>query len=526
MAGTFGGFSSSTYTLTSNPTTITSAGTIDVNSTIVHVAGILGTSGVAWTLTNLGTAESIGSLGTAIDLQSGGLIINGTAASAALIEGSQTGILISGSAGTVSNFGMILGTAANGFGVELLHGGSVNNTGGLIQGYTGVYITGVSGTVTNSGTISGMGSIANRGLPPASVELNAGGAVFNTGSILSPNTVYTVEFGDGGFLSNSQSGYIGSGGIQFLVAGGTLVNAGQIVDADGNGVFIDGTAGTLTNSGTISGQNGGIGVVLAAGGSVTNMGTGLIQGGLGVQIGAVTGAGTVTNSATIIGTGASVGGVGLLDGGSVTNMGTGLIEGASYGVDISGSAGAVTNIGTIIGTSGDGVDLGLGGTVVDSGTISGGFAVRFGDGGNFLEVQQGYKLLGGAYGGTSGHGGIVGVSNTLELSGTVTVNNYNTLGLRNFGNVLFGDNGNETLKATTTTGALGTVTISGFTQTSDIVDLIDLTNGTLTNNGTVSGSDQLTVVGSNGTVTLQLDGQRPHAFHPSPPAAQLSAPKF
>jgi hypothetical protein len=50
------------------------------------------------------------------------------------------------------------------------------------------------------------------------------------------------------------------------------------------------------------------------------------------------------------------------------------------------------------------------------------------------------------------------------------------------------------------------VTISGFTLTSDIVDLTQIgTTATLANNGTVSGSDQLTIVGSGGTVTLQLD---------------------
>ena len=81
------------------------------------------------------------------------------------------------------------------------------------------------------------------------------------------------------------------------------------------------------------------------------------------------------------------------------------------------------------------------------------------------------------------------------------------MGLTNFQDVLFGAGGNdETLKANTTTGTLGTVTISGFTLTSEIVDLTQIgTNATLANGGTVNGSHQLTAAGSGGTVILQLD---------------------
>jgi hypothetical protein len=122
MAGTFSTYSSSTYTLTTNPTTVTSAGTIDVNSTTAGVAGILGTAGVAWTLTNLGTVESIGSQGLGIDLLSGGLVTNGsTSVATATIKGGSYGIEVNGAAGTVVNYGTITSTAtgANGNGVYL-----------------------------------------------------------------------------------------------------------------------------------------------------------------------------------------------------------------------------------------------------------------------------------------------------------------------------------------------------------------------------------------------------------------------
>src|SRR5271155_1119988 len=128
MAGTFSSFSSSTYALSTNPTTVTSSGTIDVDSTLASVAGIYGTSGIAWTLISLGTVESVGNQGTAIYLKSGGLVTNGTPGGAALIEGSQTGISINGSPGTVSNFGTISSTeTSGGHALFLLAGGTVTN---------------------------------------------------------------------------------------------------------------------------------------------------------------------------------------------------------------------------------------------------------------------------------------------------------------------------------------------------------------------------------------------------------------
>ncbi len=49
------------------------------------------------------------------------------------------------------------------------------------------------------------------------------------------------------------------------------------------------------------------------------------------------------------------------------------------------------------------------------------------------------------------------------------------------------------------------MTISGFTLSSDIVDLTGLAGGTIVGGGTVNGSDQLVVSNSTQTVTLQLD---------------------
>ncbi len=93
MAGTFSGYYNLTYTLTVNPTTVTSSGTIDVNSTSASAAGILGPTGTAWTLINQGTVESLGSLGIGVDLLSGGLVTNGTSGSTGgYISGTGEGV--------------------------------------------------------------------------------------------------------------------------------------------------------------------------------------------------------------------------------------------------------------------------------------------------------------------------------------------------------------------------------------------------------------------------------------------------
>jgi Hint domain len=83
---------------------------------------------------------------------------------------------------------------------------------------------------------------------------------------------------------------------------------------------------------------------------------------------------------------------------------------------------------------------------------------------------------------------------------------YNALGLTSFENVLFGTGGNATLLVSNadTAGVTLGVTISGFDQTSEVIDLTGTGNdGTISNFDT--GTDQITVTGSSGNVTLQFD---------------------
>lgn len=69
MAKTFTGTFTTTQVL-SNPATVTSFGTITVDST--SFAGLDDASGVAWNVTNDETVESIGSRGIGIALLTGG----------------------------------------------------------------------------------------------------------------------------------------------------------------------------------------------------------------------------------------------------------------------------------------------------------------------------------------------------------------------------------------------------------------------------------------------------------------------
>ena len=442
-----------------------------------------------------------------------------TVGSVAAIYGPNT------QAWTVANYGTVRNSS--GFGVELLHGGSVTNSGtGLIQGSEGVSITGGVGTITNSGTINGTSG--------AGIDLGAGGYVGNSGTIRGADAV-TITGGVGtvtnsGTIISSVSGEDFSRPV-YLAAGGSVYNTGTIR----GGIYaveITGSAGTITNSGTIIGDfaPGGAGIVLRAGGSIDNQ-AGLIQGSViiygtgavinggeifstirrGVQLndggsisnsGTISGAnaivisggiGAVTNYGTILG--GPGGGVDLNAGGTISNMG--LIQGGDD-ISVDGGAGTLTNSGTILDT----VELNAGGTVVNSGMIAGatlGVAITFGSTGNLLVLEHGYSLSGSAYGGT-------GPTNTIELSGAlgaVTVN-YNGHPLTNFEDVLFGGAGSETLLITNNTTLPGT--ISGFTLTSDIVDLTQVgSNATLANGGTLSFSHQLTASGSGGTVVLQLD---------------------
>lgn len=94
-------------------------------------------------------------------LSAGGKVTNGTSLDVGAVISGQTGVQISGAAGTVTNFGTIegQGVGSGAYGVYLRAGGSVTNGGGgdhaaLIEGADGAAVKGgASATVKNFGTI-------------------------------------------------------------------------------------------------------------------------------------------------------------------------------------------------------------------------------------------------------------------------------------------------------------------------------------------------------------------------------------
>jgi hypothetical protein len=437
--------------------------------------------GATGSVTNFGTIHNQVTSRAAVDLGAGGSVTNGSGSSNAFAYIKD--VRIAGTAGTVVNYGTIAGTAT---GIELANGGMIiNGFGAVINSLTnlgGIYVFTAAGTVSNSGSIGGLFT---------GVSLQMGGIITNEATGLITATAQGTAvgiFGADGTVTNLGSiGSINSSGGVFLDAGGTITNgstlsANAVITAStySIGVYLGNAGGTLNNYGNIAS---GRAVVLLNGGSVVNQLTGsIVSGNFGT-------AGVAVSAGTAI----------------ITNFGT--IAGRN-GVAIAGSAGAVINSGTAAtiagtGTAGVGIILQAGGTVVNSGTISGagGIAISFGGSGdNRLVLERGYQLGGSVQGSAT-----AGATNTLELSdaaGAVTVD-YNGLGLTNFSEVLFGPGGNETLVVGNASGTLG-VTIAGFDQTSEVIDLTGIgSNGTITSSDTVT--DRLTVTGSLGSLTLQFD---------------------
>ena len=384
MSITFNGTFTTTRILSDpsidNPVAVSSTGLIDVNSPTAYTPGILGPSGFAWTVTNVGTVESTGSQGLGIDLLSGGVVTNGLAG---LIAGSDAGIDMSGGSGTVSNLGTVsagnfgvyirdgIGTVSNlgtmsasgnavagGIGVALKGGGSMTNgpTGLIATLSDGVFIAGGIGTVSNLGTLSASSGTGH------GVLLYAGGRVTNgsTGSIASGGDGVYIKGGIGAVSNLGMlSAGVGDAGIA-LKSGGSATNGlTGVIEAgnNGNGVYITGGIGTVSNLGMVSAPGVGVaaGIRLEGGGSVTNGSSGLIVSGqYGVYI--TGGIGTVSNLGAV----GAVVGIHLESSGSVTNGSTGYIGSGAAAVYIGGgSNSSVSNLGTLSASfgTGDGVSL-------------------------------------------------------------------------------------------------------------------------------------------------------------------------
>jgi hypothetical protein len=439
----------------------------------------LDNSGTISGTTDFGAALNVGTVNNRssglIQGAAGGIYINsGGVVNAGTVVGSSTagtGVRILSAAGAVSNSGSIIGGTADD-GVHLLAGGSVTNSGtGRIQGHSGIVIGGAAGTVDNSATVVS----TSTGTKGSGVYLGQGGNLTN-------------ELG--GLITASRHAISVAGAAATIVNLGTLQTTGTFASA----VF-SGVGATLTNSGVITSTAGGI--------DFTNV------------------AATVNNSGSIISTlplGGTVHGAGVYlgSGGLIINQAAGVINALRGGVSLAffgttSAAATVSNLGVIIG-GGYGISVGAAdsgsNTIVNSGTIVGssGTAISFGGtGANLLVLEHGYKITGSVV-------GAVGASDTVELAGSVgnaVTASFNGLALTNFSDVLFGSGGFDTLKVSNTAGTVPIV-LSGFTLTSDAIDLTGIGSGAITQNDTAN--HRVTVSGVGGTVTLQFDASDSTVF--------------
>ncbi|MCJ8157932.1 autotransporter domain-containing protein [Sphingomonas sp. LaA6.9] len=437
----------------------------------------------------------VGDSNDGVRLIGGGTVINSGTIEGRLNSGRADGVSTSAFAGqdvsgpdpvgTVINQmgGTILGARG---GVIHLAGGTVENAGTITGGVVGVQIqnnsaTPVDAQVTNTGTISGADGVV--------VLLNiSSSTVANSGTITGSAGNGVYQGGSGTMTLNNAAGGTISGITSAVLADLGAIDLDNVGTIRGTGTY-DGLAGlpdggvtlvtglsTIVNSGEISGAGHGISTAYfynaattqlegrALGTSITNNATGTIRGDSndGVRL---IGGGTVTNSGTIIGTGAAgADGISMfayqgpaatgantvaqdLTGrtsiGTVNNLVGGTITGQRFGI-ISSTGGTVDNAGAISGQTG-GVYIqstvaGMIGTLENSGTVTGGNGVVFGGILQSANLTNSGTITGaasyGVHGGTSGaltlnneaDGEITGArTGVFGQSGAVTLDNAGTI---------------------------------------------------------------------------------------------------
>jgi hypothetical protein len=327
----------------------------------------------------------------------------------------------------------------------------------------------------------------------------------------------------------------GAGGVGVLLAAGAslTLSSGTIVGgkganggsniggAGGAGVYLGGTS-VLTTNGTIVGGlggqygAGGTGVVVvAAGASVTNGDAGrqaaLIEGAIGVFL---AGAGTLTNFATIEGTGGVAVQFGSAGGALIAEAGStfiGAVEGGGGNLDLADGSGTITGLGaggTLSGAeamtfSGFGVYT-VGGvadwTVVGATVLSPSQTI----------VDDGELTLSGA---VTNAGFLEALHGSLTVDGSVTGAGQARIGN---GTLDFAAAFSEDVRFLAGSGVLGLArathyigVISGFSQTgADRLDLGDIgfvDAGEATFSGTATGGT-LTVTDGTHTASISLNG--------------------
>ncbi|MGQ3040811.1 MAG: autotransporter-associated beta strand repeat-containing protein, partial [Brevundimonas sp.] len=314
---------------------VSGTGTVTVDGVATLSGAITATGGLSVTAGSTATLSSVTTGLTAVTLGAGATV--NVASGGTISSTSGTAILAQGATATVNNAGSVAGAA----GTAILSSGSLTLVNSATGSISGLYAVSAAAdlNLANAGSISA--SIAN--FNNSAIYAGGQGRIANTGSILSAtNAIYTQGRGD---LTNSG-----------LIRGGGAASTVRFVGA--NAIVNNTATGEINTTGT------GVGVYLdGLNASVTN--AGLIRGGNAVWL---VGGGTVTNSGTLTG---SLGSGVVSAGGDVSNLAGGAINGSSNGVIFNAGIGSVTNAGSIIGTGANGVIFNAGGSLTNTGTISG-----------------------------------------------------------------------------------------------------------------------------------------------------------
>jgi hypothetical protein len=491
------------------------------------ISGYNGVSvyGAAGSVVNFALIGSVAAGRDGVDLAAGGSVVNGTAGdSGAEIFGRRHAVSITGGAGTVTNFDVLLADSGSstGIGVLLGAGGRVVNgtatttTAVIASDGVGVSAGGTAATVNNYGTISG--SIVG-------VDLTAGGVVINgsfADKIASIAGAAAIRMEAKGTVVNygSISANAASTGIE-LDGGGVVFNHGQL--SGDQGILGDGAPVAVYNEGTITA--GATAVDLFDGGSVengqpSNSGV-MIQGLTGIV--SLDGSIEVKNYGSIQASQFS----GMALHGTTVGVGNaGSIYGKTHGIYLDAGQASIVNSGTISG--GIGLDSAGAGpvTVVNSGLItgSGGVAIALASGDDRVVVHPGAQFGGKVDAGTGkdtlelaagGLWGIGGIGTTFVNFETVQVDTGANWGLAgdnaitkamslvDFGTL--GVTGTLTiagsLTATGTIGGTGSLVLSGGTETFTGASLgmahVSISNAAMTLSGSVANSGAISATTAN-----------------------------
>ena len=340
----------------------------------------------------------------------------------------------------------------------------------------------ISSTVTVTGGVT-VGSSAY----PSPLTITSQGTVispsgFALTSVNTPVTVFNAGYLDAVNPSGPLYGVV-------LAASSYLNNSGTIKDSSTYG-GIEISGGTVVNSGAILNSSYasryGVALKSSTGGSyLKNLAGGYITEGVDID-------GRLVNYGTI-----------------VDANGNGVASTSTYTV-----ADTVINTGIISGsgpgpTYGFGIILRAGGTVFDSGTISGtnGTAIAFGgSGANLLQLAPGYALSGNVVGSST-----AGATNTMELTSAAsqgTISGIGSTKFSNFGSITVDAGAQWTLNGSNTIGS--GVRLSDFgslANTGSLDGAVTLTNGGyLDNSGTIDGGNQTAVYGTAGPNTVTNSG--------------------